>query len=92
MNKAKTDSFFLVNAKGVIKDYGNDILEAISVLKKTPAGAVIRSDGIIMAGDAKATAAAEKKGKTPWGKTRKAKDSDPPPPKREEPRSRRALN
>ena len=73
MNKPKTETFFLVRPDGKYEDFNDDILGAVQKLKKIPKGAVIRSDGIIMAGDPKATAAAEagEFQPVPWGKTRK---------------------
>ena len=76
MSKQKAETFFLVTAKGEIKDYGDDILEAVSALKKTPKGAVIRSDGVIMAGEPRTTQTVEEFQPVPWGKTRKVKYTD----------------
>lgn len=89
MNKPKADTFFLVTDKGKVTEYGDDILSAVQQLKKTPKGAVIRSDGVLMAGEPRAiqTAEAGEFQPMPWGKLTKMRyseeEEDPkPPPKK----------
>jgi hypothetical protein len=87
MNKPKAETFFLVTDKGKVTEYGEDILGAVHQLKKTPKGAVIRSDGILMAGDPRAiqTAEAGEFQPMPWGKLTKMRyteEEEAPPPKK----------
>jgi len=74
--KPKAETFFHVTEQGVVTDYDDDILKAVNHLKKTPKGAVIRSDGVMMAGLPSAPQEAEEMGPVPWGKVRKMRYND----------------
>jgi len=94
MNKLKTETFFLVTAKGTYEDFETDILGAVAKLKKTPKGAVVRSDGILMAGDPKSVQAAEagEFQPVPWGKLTKMRyDEDDEDLDAAEPKRRKSM-
>lgn len=80
--KPKPETFFHITDQGVVTKYDDDILKAVNHLKKTPKGAVIRSDGVMMAGETRAALTAEERGPVPWGRVRKMRyDEDEEAPK-----------